>query len=306
MKKIQVMLSSVIILMLLSTSVFAATITGNINLTASDNSVSAGDEFTVTLSLEDISTISGVDSINGYINIDENVIEELTVDNIVTNENGEVEIDSRNVLPLYDALDSEASSSDEGVTFNTNPSSGNGDYRLVIDLANAITADTDLITITFKVRDDVATGTYEDAISYTLFEIYSGSEDKGSVNSQSLDITVEEVNNPGQDEPNEDNPSEDPSDDNNNNSNNDNNNNNNNNNSNNDNQNNNNPGNTPENDANRNEAQNVGGTNGNQVDNTTAEGSLPNAGYRYIILPIILIAIAGFIFYKKYNKYSQF
>ena len=156
MKKIQVMLSSVIILMLLSTSVFAATITGNINLTASDTSVSAGDEFTVTLSLEDISTISGVDSINGYININEDVIEELTVDNIVTNENGEVEIDSRNVLPLYDALDSGASSSDEGVTFNTNPSSGNGDYRLVIDLANAITADTDLITITFKVRDDVA------------------------------------------------------------------------------------------------------------------------------------------------------
>lgn len=306
MKKKQVVAYIVIVLMFLSTSVFAATISGNMNLTSSDNSVSAGDEFNVTLSLEDISTPAGVDSVSGYISIDENILEDLTVQSIVTNEDGQVEIDSNNILNIYEASE-DGANGETGVTFNPNPDATKGDYKILIDLEDGITEDTDLLTITFKVKEGVQPGTYEDAISYTLFDIFSGTTDKGTLTDKSLDITVEEVNNnPGTDDPN-DVPNDEP----NNNTVNDNNvgdneNNSNNNNNQGNNSNNNNSGNNPTNgNSNRNEAQGNGGTN-NQSDNTTASGSLPNTGYKFIILPIIAIAIAGIIFYRKYKKYSKF
>lgn len=308
MKKRQVVISVVIMLMLLCTSVYA-TISGNISLTSSaKDSISAGDEFTVTLSLNNIEGNSGVTSISGYINVNENIFEKLTVDSIVTNSEGKVEINSNNVLDVYDSNDEEASSADTGITFNSNPVSGNGDYRLVIDLENALTSDTDLVTITFKVKDNVAEGNYEDAISYTLFKIYSGTTDKADVISQSLDVNVgNEVipedpdNNPenvpdNRPENNVDNNIDEGN--NINNNINDNNSNNIQDDNNNDDKNNSNP-------IDNNQGQDGLGTN-NGEDNTIAPGKLPNTGYKIIILPIIVLLVAGFIFYKKYDKYSKF
>ena len=308
MKKRQVVISVVIMLMLLCTSVYA-TISGNISLTSSaKDSISAGDEFTVTLSLNNIEGNSGVTSISGYINVNENIFEKLTVDSIVTNSEGKVEINSKNVLDVYDSNDEEASSADTGITFNSNPVSGNGDYRLVIDLENALTSDTDLVTITFKVKDNVAEGNYEDAISYTLFKIYSGTTDKADVISQSLDVNIgNEVipddpdNNPenvpdNRPENNVDNNIDEGN--NINNNINDNNSNNIQDDNNNDDKNNSNP-------IDNNQDQDGLGTN-NGEDNTIAPGRLPNTGYKIIILPIIVLLVAGFIFYKKYDKYSKF
>lgn len=308
MKKRQVVISVVIMLMLLCTSVYA-TISGNISLTSSaKDSISAGDEFTVTLSLNNIEGNSGVTSISGYINVNDDVFEKLTVDSIVTNSEGKVEINSNNVLDVYDSNDEEASSADTGITFNSNPVSGNGDYRLVIDLENALTSDTDLVTITFKVKDNVAEGNYEDAISYTLFKIYSGTTDKADVISQSLDVNVgNEVipddpdNNPenvpdNRPENNVDNNIDEGN--NINNNINDNNSNNIQDDNNNDDKNNSNP-------IDNNQGQDGLGTN-NGEDNTIAPGRLPNTGYKFIILPIIVLLVAGFIFYKKYDKYSKF
>lgn len=308
MKKRQVVISVVIMLMLLCTSVYA-TISGNISLTSSaKDSISAGDEFTVTLSLNNIEGNSGVTSISGYINVNENIFEKLTVNSIVTNSEGKVEINSNNVLDVYDSNDEEASSTDTGITFNSNPVSGNGDYRLVIDLENALTSDTDLVTITFKVKDNVAEGNYEDAISYTLFKIYSGTTDKADVISQSLDVNIgNEVipddpdNNPenvpdNRPENNVDNNIDEGN--NINNNINDNNSNNIQDDNNNDDKNNSNP-------IDNNQDQDGLGTN-NGEDNTIAPGRLPNTGYKIIILPIIVLLVAGFIFYKKYDKYSKF
>ena len=308
MKKRQVVISVVIMLMLLCTSVYA-TISGNISLTSSaKDSISAGDEFTVTLSLNNIEGNSGVTSISGYINVNENIFEKLTVDSIVTNSEGKVEINSNNVLDVYDSNDEEASSADTGITFNSNPVSGNGDYRLVIDLENALTSDTDVVTITFKVKDNVAEGNYEDAISYTLFKIYSGTTDKADVISQSLDVNIgNEVipddpdNNPenvpdNRPENNVDNNIDEGN--NINNNINDNNSNNIQDDNNNDDKNNSNP-------IDNNQGQDGLGTN-NGEDNTIAPGRLPNTGYKIIILPIIVLLVAGFIFYKKYDKYSKF
>ena len=308
MKKRQVVISVVIMLMLLCTSVYA-TISGNISLTSSaKDSISAGDEFTVTLSLNNIKGNSGVTSISGYINVNENIFEKLTVDSIVTNSEGKVEINSNNVLDVYDSNDEEASSADTGITFNSNPVSGNGDYRLVIDLENALTSDTDLVTITFKVKDNIAEGNYEDAISYTLFKIYSGTTDKADVISQSLNVNIGNEVIP--DDP-DDNPENVPDNrpennvDNNIDEGNNINNNINDNNSNNIQDDNNNDDKNNSNPIDNNQGQDGLGTN-NGEDNTIAPGRLPNTGYKIIILPIIVLLVAGFIFYKKYDKYSKF
>ncbi len=308
MKKRQVVISVVIMLMLLCTSVYA-TISGNISLTSSaKDSISAGDEFTVTLSLNNIKGNSGVTSISGYINVNENIFEKLTVDSIVTNSEGKVEINSNNVLDVYDSDDEEASSADTGITFNSNPVSGNGDYRLVIDLENALTSDTDLVTITFKVKDNIAEGNYEDAISYTLFKIYSGTTDKADVISQSLNVNIGNEVIP--DDP-DDNPENVPDNrpennvDNNIDEGNNINNNINDNNSNNIQDDNNNDDKNNSNPIDNNQGQDGLGTN-NGEDNTIAPGRLPNTGYKIIILPIIVLLVAGFIFYKKYDKYSKF
>lgn len=313
MKKRQVVLYVVLMLMLLCTSVYA-TISGNINLTSSKSgSLTAGEEFTVTLSLDNIESTSGVTAVEGYININENVLEDLTVNSIVTNSDGKVEINSKNILNVYDASEEGAENVNTGITFNTEPVSGNGDYRIVIDLASALTSNTDLITIKFKVKPGVATGTYEDAISYTLFKIYSGTQEKADVVSKSLDIAIGTPSGVSNDSNAVNNLI-------NNNSNNANNLvNNNSNNANNlvDNNSNNavrneanNANNAAVNNANRNNISNNGSqinnNNNNRVDNTVANGSLPNAGYKLVILPIIALSIAGFIFYKKYDKYSKF
>ena len=178
------------ILSLLCVNVYA-TISGDISLTPSKTTeLSAGESFTVTLSLSELSGTTGIDSISGYINIDENVLEDLTISSIVTNSDGYVEIDDNNLLTVYDASEVSSSSSDCGVVLNTSPTSGKGDYRLVIDLAEAISSGTDLITITFEVKSDATSGTYEDAITYSSFVIYEGTSNKYAMDDKSIDITV--------------------------------------------------------------------------------------------------------------------
>lgn len=317
MKKRQVAFYVALMLMLLCTSVYA-TISGNMNITASKtDELSAGEEFTVTLSVDNMS--SGVVAVDGYINIDENVLDKLTVSSIVTNSDGKVKVNSNNNLAVYDASSAEASSAETGITFNTKPESGKGDYRLVINLANAITSKTDLVTIKFKVKSGVSKGTYKDAISYTLFKIYSDS-DKGDVTSKSLSITVgDKVSNENTaNNTNTNNATNNATTNNatNNAANNTSNKANNvaNNATNNTNTNNATTNNSTNKASNTNKVadnsnKNAAGTttnSGSKADNTTATGSLPKTGYKFIILPIIGLAIAGIIFYKKYEQYNKF
>lgn len=315
MKKRQVVFYVVLMLMLLCTSVYA-TISGSINITPSNSgALHAGDEFTVTLSLKDFDTTSGITAVEGYVNINEDVLEDLTVNSIVTNSDGKVEIDENNILDIYDVTNlstEEMNEIDTGITFNDSPESGRGDYRIVINLASAVTPDTDILTITFKVKPGVATGTYEDAITYSLFQVFSGVSDKSEKVTESLDLVIgvpaEEDNNNSNNTNNVIDNNTDNEVDNNVSDENETNNvvDNNSNEINNNEVNNTETDNNNDNNANRNNASNSGNNQNNRVDNTTASGSLPNAGYKIVILPIIALIIAGFIFYKKYEKYSKF
>ena len=189
-KKKSIILIMFIILSLLCINVYA-TISGDISLTPSDlTELSAGESFTVTLSLSELSGTTGIDSISGYINIDEDVLEDLTISSIVTNSDGQVEVNDENILDVYDASSVSSSSYDYGIVLNTSPASGKGDYRLVIDLEEAISSGTDLVTITYQVKSDVSSGTYEDVITYSSFVIYEGTSNKYTVDDKSIDITV--------------------------------------------------------------------------------------------------------------------
>ena len=325
MNKKKVVLYIFLIFALLCTSVYA-TISGDISLSASKTSVSPGEELAVTLKITDVTFKGGIDSVEGYINIDENVLEDLTLDSIVT-QNGKVQIGD-NSLSVYDS-NTDAVLPSKGVFFNTNPSRGEGDCRLVINLNKAVPTDTDLVTLNFRVKNSVNNGTYEKAISYDLFVLFNEDTDKTEKVSKSLDVVVEAktinedegnnntVNNTTKNEVK-------------------------NNTVNNTTKNevkntvkntiknevkntvnnttknevkNNTVNNTTKNEVKNNTVKNTiknqvknntvkNTIKNNTVDNTVSKDRLPDTGYRIIIIPIVLIAILGLVFYSKYNKYN--
>ena len=172
MKKRQIVLYVVVMLLLLTTSVYA-TIRAELDFRIHTNNGTifyAGDEFTMTIGLKNIETDQGIKSIEGYIDIDEKVFENLTVNSIVTDSNGKVQI-GNNELQVFDANDISSTNTDKGIIFNTNPVSGRGDYKVVINLDEPITSNQNLIELKFKVKDNVAAGTYQSVMTYKLFNV---------------------------------------------------------------------------------------------------------------------------------------
>lgn len=304
MKKRQVVLYIVVMLILLATSVYA-TVSAELNLTMKSDSekLYAGDEFTVAIGLKGIESEKGIKSIEGYIDTDENVLEKLTIESIVTNSDGKVEVDENNILPVN--VDADITS-ETGITFTTNPVSEKGDYKLVVNLEKAVNKDVDLITFKFKIKDDVEAGTYNSVMSYKLFKAFE--DDAGeklelesksyklevsdendstnnTVNNVTNNTTNNGVNNTPENKP-ENRPENKPV---------------------------NKPENKPVNKPTNKPSNGAGSVNkpGNVPTNTGKDSTLsptdlPKTGYRLILLPIIAMAIVGFVFYKKYSKYNNY
>lgn len=325
MKKRQVVLYIIVMLILITTSVYA-TISAELNftITADGSKFYAGDKFSIAIGLKNIDSEKGIKSIEGYIDIDENVIENLTVESIVTDEDGKVHVDENNILPVYDASDIK---SDIGIVLNTNPIKDKGDYKLVINLENPIKNDTDLVTFKFKIKDDVAPGTYSTVMAYNLFTIFEDDAgEKLELDRKSFKIDIADKNNV----------------------------------------NNNTTNNTTNNTINNNIVNNIinnnvinnntvnnitknvvnnttkpvnnatskptnnttgkptqsnddkGGSGSGSVnksavqgetskkDSTVAPTNLPKTGYRLLLVPIIAIVMVGLVFYKKYSKYNNY
>lgn len=325
MNKKRVVLYIFLTFALLCTSVYA-TISGDISLLTSKNTIQAGEELDVTLKITDVTLNAGIDSIEGYINIDENVLEDLTLESIVT-ENGKVVIGD-NTLSVYNSNTNVALPT-KGVFFNDNPVSGKGDYRLVISLTNAVPNNTELVTLKFKVKDGIEEGTYQNAISYDLFVLFNEEVDKTEKISKSLDVVVEAeekdevnenetnntVNNTVDNTTNNTVKNEIKNEVKNNTVNNTTNNtvkNTVNNTTNNTVKNtvNNTVKNTVKNTVNNTVKNSIKNTSKNNVisvnkDNTVSTNRLPDTGYRIIIVPIVVVAVLGLVFYSKYNKYNN-
>ena len=289
-----ILLQLMIAATLICTSVYAAVNT-TISLSASGTTVHRGDEITVTLALEDVDSSKKVESIEGYINYNKDILETVTVDSIEKNENGTVKIGDEE-LPVEDLTNkTEVSSTDSYVAFNGSPSSGN-DIKIVIDFKNGISSDVELLKIKFKVKSDAELGTVANAISYEMFQITAGNETLPDI-TKNINLTVEKVATEEPDNTPENKPV-----------NNTNTNKNTNNTVKNTNTNTNKNTNTTKNNAtkntNTNTAKQTNSANSNK-DNTVAGASIPAAGSKVVILPVIVLIVLAYISYNKYMNYKN-
>lgn len=291
-----ILLQLMIAATLICTSVYAAVNT-TISLSASGTTVHRGDEITVTLALEDVDSSKKVESIEGYINYNKDILETVTVDSIEKNENGTVKIGDEE-LPVEDLTNkTEVSSTDSYVAFNGSPSSGN-DIKIVIDFKNGISSDVELLKVKFKVKSDAELGTVTNAISYEMFQITAGNETLPDI-TKNINLTVEKVATEEPDNTPENKPV--------------NNTNTNTNTSTNNTVKNTNTTtttntntNTTTNNAtkNTNTAQQTNSAN-SDIDNTVAGASIPAAGSKVVILPVIVLIVLAYISYNKYMKYKN-
>lgn len=285
-----ILLQLMIAATLICTSVYAAVNT-TISLSASGTTVHRGDEITVTLALEDVDSSKKVESIEGYINYNKDILETVTVDSIEKNENGTVKIGDEE-LPVEDLTNkTEVSSTDSYVAFNASPSSGN-DIKIVIDFKNGISSDVELLKVKFKVKSDAELGTVTNAISYEMFQITAGNETLPDI-TKNINLTVEKVATEEPDNTPENKPV--------------NNTNTNTNTSTNNTVKNTNTNTTKNNvtkNTNTNTAKKTNSANSNK-DNTVAGASIPAAGSKVVILPVIVLIVLAYISYNKYMKYKN-
>lgn len=290
-----ILLQIFIAFILICTSVYAAT-DATIDVTTSNTTVQRGSTVSVKLSLKDIPANRKVTSIEGYVNYNKDIIEEINVSNIEQSEDHKVTIDGQKI-PVEDITNGDTIESNYYVSFNAAPTTNN-DARIVIDFKDDVEKDTDLITINFKVKENATLGEAKDAISYSAFIITSG----GSLDTmktseeitKSVSLTVKAASSGDNNNGDNNNNNGDNNNGDNNNNNGGNNNNNGDNNNNNDNKNDKGKNNTVNNtNTNTN-------TNRNTVDNTVAGMKLPATGAKMLIIPAIILIIIAYIAYNKY------
>ena len=304
MKRKLIIYNIFIVLVLICTSVYAAT-TAKLDLVTTPDSkqIKSGEKFTTKLSLKDFSTTTSVDTISGYIDIDENTIEDITIDNIVKTSGNTVKIGNEN-LEVYDVANIEGIP-EKGIFLMKDPATDDDtkhDYKITIELSaeNKISTD-EIIKIEFKTKDNLKEDTYADVVKFVGFEATSGWTETVTIEDDSLSIKIvkDSVDNNTVNNNTVNNNTV--------NNNTVNNNTANNNTTTTNNKVNNNAVNN--NSTNKNTTKNTVNTNktpSNSKDNTLANKVLPATGATSIIIKIIAVGmILGFVVYVKYKKYKN-
>lgn len=297
MKRKLVLLQIFVVIIMLCTSVYAAVDT-TIGTKVSSSTIVKGDIVEVTLTLKGVN--KKITNIEGYINYDKDVIEDLTFDSIVKNSENKVKIGDE-TLTIENANEG-LSGSDVGITFTKDPigSGAGNDTKIMINFSKGISTDSDLLTFKLKVKSDSKIGDIENAIQFTGFSVKGGdnNEDIASDLVQGITLTVKEKTNNNQnndkkdDDKKDDNKQDDKKDDTKNND---------------DKQepvgavnNNNTNKNTNKNSSKNNTSLNASNT--NTKDDTVSGKKLPATGAKVLVIPaIVLIAIA----YITYNRYIR-
>lgn len=266
-----VVLQVFIAIMLVCTSVYASVET-SIGVKVSKSTLNRGDSIDVTLSLEGIKADQKIKNVEGYINYDKNILEKVTYESIVKDNDKKVKIGDE-TLTVEDITNSDnINSSSAYVAFNGSPESDN-DIKIIIDLNKGITKDTELLTIKFKVKDNADIKEVKDAIKYA-FTASDGTE-KSEEMTKNITLTIEKkVEQPNDDKKENNTANENKAEKANNN--------------------------TTNNTNNTN--RNTNKVNNTNTDNTLAKNNLPQTGAKVFVIPaIILIALA----YISYNKYIR-
>ena len=305
MKKTKLILLQLFIaFVLISTSVYA-TVTTTIALSLNEATAFRGDTIEVTLSLENVEADKPIQSVAGYINYDENVIEALTVDSIKKSNTNKVTIgnETLNVEDLTDADINDIPTTSAYVAFNGNPTSDN-DSRIVIDFKDGITTNEKLLTINFKVKETATIGEVEKAISYSMFVVTAGSEESQEI-TKDIKLTVKAVNAGNEDGNNTNNENKNENVNTNKNTNNENTNKNENTNTNkNTNKNTNTNNENTNTNVNSNKNTNTN-NNTNSADNTVSSVKIPAAGAKVVLIPAIILIVLAYVSYNRYMKYKN-
>ena len=306
MKKNKLIIMQIFIaFILICTSVYATSAT--LDISASATNVNKGDEVLVTLSLKDVGDNEKIQSVEGYINYDKNIIETLTVDNIQKDSDNTVKIgnETLKVEDLTNADPNNIPTTSAYVAFNGKPVTENN-AKIVIDFNNSVTSATDLLKIKFKIKSDATTGEIKNAIQYSQFILTTESGQTEEI-TKSVNLTVKAVNNDNNDNSDKNtntNTNTDKNTNTNTNSNTNKNTNANTNKNTNSNTNKNTNTNT-NNNTNRNINKSTNKTNTTNTNTNTANKSLPAAGAKMIILPALVLIAVAYFNYVKYMKYKN-
>jgi hypothetical protein len=165
MKKLRISFVIVVLLVLVSSIVYA---NASILKLSYSKKGKPGSSVSLSLSLQNTNTFdSAITSIEGYLNFDSEVFEDVTINSLEAN-NGKVQIGKSNNLDLIDLSGYSSSNQtqvngDAGFYFNGNPLSNN-DNKIVLDFATPISEDAKLFTINLKVKSNASVKEYQKAI----------------------------------------------------------------------------------------------------------------------------------------------
>ena len=321
MKKLRISFVVVILLVLVSSIVYANT---SILKLSYSKKGKPGSSVALSLSLQNTNTFdSAITSIEGYLNFDSEVFEDVTINSFESN-NGKVQIGNSNNLDLIDLSGYSSSNQsqvngDAGFYFNGNPLSNN-DNKIVLDFATPISEDAKLFTINLKVKSNASVKEYQKAIEIANFKLFFEDNSVTSIDSLVLPFTVEatsgsnEVNNSTNNAINNitnnainntsnnvinnvvnnniaNNTVNNVVDDDDNTVNNSV-----------DNRTNNAVDNKSDSNSNKSNSNNDNSSKGGKTDPTTSDKSLPYTGFKTIVVPFVLLLTFSYVIYKKYKK----
>ncbi len=322
MKKLRISFVIVVLLVLVSGIVYA---NASILKLSYSKKGKPGSTVSLSLSLQNTNTFdSAITSIEGYLNFDSEVFEDVTINSFESN-NGKVQIGNKNNLDLIDLSGYSSSNQsqvngDAGFYFNGNPLSNN-DNKIVLDFATPISEDAKLFTINLKVKSNASVKEYQKAIEIANFKLFFEDNSVTSIDSLVLPFTVEaasgsnEVNNSTNNAVNNvtnnainntsnnvinnvvnnnivnntvDNVVDDDDDNTVNNSV--------------DNRTNNAVDNKSDSNSNKSNSNNDNSSKGGKTDPTTSDKNLPYTGFKTIVVPFVLLLTFSYVIYKKYKK----
>ena len=322
MKKLRISFVVVILLVLVSGIVYASASALKLSYSKKGK---PGSTVSLSLSLQNTNTFdSAITSIEGYLNFDSEVFEDVTINSFESN-NGKVQIGNSNNLDLIDLSGYSSSNQsqvngDAGFYFNGNPLSNN-DNKIVLDFATPISEDAKLFTINLKVKSNASVKEYQKAIEIANFKLFFEDNSVTSIDSLVLPFTVEatsgsnEVNNSTNNAINNitnnainntsndvinnvvnnnianntvNNVVDDDDDNTVNNSV--------------DNRTNNAVDNKSDSNSNKSNSNNDNSSKGGKTDPTTSDKNLPYTGFKTIVVPFVLLLTFSYVIYKKYIK----
>lgn len=173
---------------LLCTNVYAA-LTMDLSLVPVSEKVKQGSELVVAVKLNNVS--APISSIEGYINVDENVLEPIS-ESMIKGDKIEIKADGKKVSDLDYVFNPQNTGSDYDVVFNTKKENiENNDCFFIMDLRKDIKGNCDIMTLNFKVKDNATVSQATQAVKFKIASAVSASDLKDKVTDLSANLSFE-------------------------------------------------------------------------------------------------------------------